>query len=47
MANLLIVLYEVVWIRESISKHQRQELIISFYRKVMLRTQVIPEALHY
>ena len=35
MANLLIVLYEVVWIRESISKHRRQGLIISFYRKVM------------
>ena len=28
MANLLIVLREVVWIRESISKHRRQGLII-------------------
>ena len=32
-ANLLIVLYEVVWIKESISEHRRQGLIISFYRK--------------
>ena len=47
MANLLIVLCEVVWIRESISKHRRQRLIISFYRKVMLKTRVITEALHY
>ena len=44
MANLLKVLNGVVWTEESILKQWRQGLIV---RKVMLRIQVITEALHY
>ena len=41
MANLLKVLYEVVWTEGSVPKQHRQGL-----RMVMLRTRVITEALH-
>ena len=44
MANLLKVLYGVVWTEESIPKQWRQGLIV---RKVMLRTRVITETLRY
>ena len=46
MANLLKVLYEVhvVWTEGSVPKKWRQGLIVK--RMVMLRTQVITEALH-
>ena len=37
MANLLKVLYEVVWTEEGIPKQWRQELIV---RKEMLRSRV-------
>ena len=33
MANLLKVLYGVVWTEESIPKHWRQGLIVSLYKK--------------
>ena len=41
MANLLKVLYGVVWTEESIPKQWRQGLIVSLYKKVMLRTRVL------
>ena len=41
MANLLKVLYEVVWTEGRVPKQHRQGL-----RMVMLRTRVITEALH-
>ena len=44
MANLLKVLYEVVWTEEGIPKQCRQGLIVSLYK--MLRIRVITEALH-
>ena len=46
MANLLKVVYEVVWTEESIPKQWRQGYV-SFYKKVMLRSRVITETLHY
>ena len=33
MANLLKVLYEVVWMEEGIPKQWRQGLIVSLYKK--------------